>query len=63
MASKTNAVRLVQQAGFTCEEKFYDYEDPVKTIHTQADGMVSYKALLFIPGHAPFDYFTKDFED
>ena len=44
------------------KEKFYDYEDPVKTIHTSADGAVSYKALLFIPGHAPFDYFTKDYE-
>jgi len=44
------------------KEKFYDYEDPIKTIHTSADGMVSYKALLFIPGHAPFDYFTKDYE-
>jgi len=44
------------------KEKFYDYEAPAKTIHTSADGMVSYKALLFIPSHAPFDYFTKDFE-
>lgn len=44
------------------KEKFYDYENPVKTIHTSADGMVSYKALLFIPGHAPFDYFTKEYE-
>ncbi|MBE7039431.1 MAG: molecular chaperone HtpG [Ruminococcaceae bacterium] len=43
-------------------EKFYDYQDPVKTIHTSADGMVSYKALLFIPSHAPFDYFTKEYE-
>ena len=44
------------------KEKFYDFEDPVKTIHTEADGAVSYKALLFIPAHAPFDYFTKDYE-
>lgn len=44
------------------KEKFYDYEDPAKTIHTSADGMVSYKALLFIPSHAPFDYFTKEYE-
>lgn len=44
------------------KEKFYDYEDPIKTIHTSADGMVSYKALLFVPGHAPFDYFTKEYE-
>lgn len=44
------------------KEKFYDFEGPVKTIHTEADGVVSYKALLFIPAHAPFDYFTKDYE-
>ncbi len=44
------------------KEKFYDYEDPVKTIHTSADGAVSYRALLFIPAHAPFDYFTKEYE-
>ena len=44
------------------KEKFYDLQDPVKTIHTSADGMVSYKALLFIPAHAPFDYFTKEYE-
>jgi len=43
-------------------EKFYDFQEPVKTIHTSADGMVSYKALLFIPSHAPFDYFTKEYE-
>jgi len=27
MSSKTNAVRLVQQAGFSCKEKFYDYDE------------------------------------
>ena len=37
-------------------------ENPLKTIHTSADGMLSYTALLFIPSHAPFDYFTKDYK-
>lgn len=44
------------------KEKFFDYENPLKTIHTSADGMLSYTALLFIPAHAPFDYFTKDYK-
>ena len=44
------------------KEQFFDYENPLKTIHTSADGMLSYTALLFIPSHAPFDYFTKDYK-
>ncbi len=44
------------------KEKFYDYEDPLLTIHTSADGVTSYKALLYIPAHAPFDYYTKEYE-
>ena len=44
------------------QEKYYDYADPVKVIHTDVEGVVSYTALLFIPGKAPFNYYTKDFE-
>lgn len=44
------------------KEKFMDYENPFKTIHTSADGMLSYNALLFIPSHPPFDYYTKDYK-
>ena len=44
------------------KEKFYDYSDPAKVIHTDVEGIVSYTALLFIPGKAPFNYYTKDFE-
>ncbi len=43
-------------------EKFYDYEAPLRTVHTNAEGMVSYNALLFVPGRAPYDYYTKNFE-
>lgn len=43
-------------------DKYYDYETPIKVIHTSAEGMVSYKALLFIPSHTPMDYYTKDYE-
>lgn len=43
-------------------DKFYDYETPAKVIHTSADGIVSYTALMFIPKHPPFDYYTKEYE-
>ena len=43
-------------------EKFYDYNKPLRTIHVSAEGQVSYKALMFIPGKAPYDFYTKDFK-
>ncbi len=43
-------------------ETFFDFEDPAAVIHTSADGITSYKALLFLPKKAPYDYYTKDFE-
>ncbi len=42
--------------------KFGDYQEPAKIIRTSVEGVSSYTALLFVPGHAPFDYYTKDFE-
>lgn len=42
--------------------KYYDFEAPLKYIHTSTEGAVTYNALLFIPAHAPYDYYTKDFE-
>lgn len=44
------------------KEKYYDFEKPLKTIHTAVEGQFSYNALLFIPSHAPFDYYTKEYE-
>ena len=44
------------------KEKFFDFVDPLRTLHTSADGMVSYNALLYIPKRPPFDYYTKDFK-
>ncbi|MBQ2897882.1 MAG: molecular chaperone HtpG [Clostridia bacterium] len=44
------------------KSRFHDFEAPIKTIRTSADGLASYTALLFIPKRAPFDYYTKDFE-
>ena len=43
-------------------DKFYDFTKPARTIHVSAEGTVSYKALLFIPGKAPYDFYTKDFK-
>ncbi len=43
-------------------EKFYDYEEPLKVIHSKTEGNATYNALMFIPKHAPFDYYTKDYE-
>ncbi len=43
-------------------EKFGDWEEPLAVIHTAAEGQMEYKALLFIPAHAPYDYYTKDYE-
>ncbi len=43
-------------------DRFYDYEKPVKVIKSKVEGLVSYDALLFIPSHAPMDYYTKEFE-
>ena len=43
-------------------DKFHDYQDPQRVISVSAEGAVTYKALLFIPGATPFDYYTKDFQ-
>ncbi|MDD5954517.1 MAG: molecular chaperone HtpG [Firmicutes bacterium] len=43
-------------------EKFFDYNTPLRTIHTSAEGAVSFKALLYIPGKAPYDFWSKDYK-
>ena len=43
-------------------EKFFDYNKPLRVIHSSAEGTVSFKALLYIPGKAPFDFYSKDFK-
>lgn len=42
--------------------KFNDYDKPLKVISSSVEGMCSYQALLFIPSHAPYDYYTQDYE-
>jgi len=44
------------------KNKFNDYADPLRVIRTSVEGVSSYTALLFIPSHVPYDYYTKDFE-
>ncbi|MBE7026099.1 MAG: molecular chaperone HtpG [Ruminococcaceae bacterium] len=44
------------------KERFFDFEDPIKTIHTSAEGLISYNALMYIPSHAPYDYYTKEYK-
>ena len=44
------------------EERFYDYEAPLKYIHTSVEGLVTYNALLYIPSHAPYDFYTKEYK-
>ena len=43
-------------------EKFFDYNKPLRRIHISAEGTVSFKALLYIPGKAPFDFYSRDFQ-
>ena len=43
-------------------EKFFDFNKPATVIHTSAEGTVSYKALLYVPSKAPYDFYTKDFK-
>ena len=44
------------------KEKFGDWEDPLAVIHTSAEGMVEYKALLYLPARAPFDFYTREYQ-
>ncbi len=44
------------------QDKFSDYEPPLATVSVDAEGTVSYKALLFIPGRTPYDFYTREYE-
>lgn len=44
------------------KDKFYDFEAPAHVIYTRTEGQATYSALLFIPAHAPFDYYSKGYE-
>ena len=44
------------------KDNFYDYNDPAKVIRSTTEGAATYTALLFIPGKAPFNYYSKEYE-
>ena len=44
------------------KEKFFDFEDPLRVIHSSTEGAATYNALLFIPARAPYNYYTRDYE-
>ena len=50
-----------EYAGFY-RDKFFDFEEPARVIHTKSEGTATFDALLFIPKKAPYDYYTKEFE-
>ena len=43
-------------------DKFYDYEKPMKVINSKVEGQCSYNSVLFIQSHAPYDFYTKEYE-
>ena len=43
-------------------DKFYDFEAPAKVITQKSEGTATYTALMFIPQHAPYNYYTKEYE-
>ncbi len=43
-------------------ERFFDYNKPAAVIHTSAEGSVSFKALLYIPSKAPYDFYSREFK-
>lgn len=43
-------------------DKFNDYDKPLKVITSNVEGVTTYKSLMFIPSHAPYDYYTKEYE-
>ncbi len=44
------------------KDKFYDYTDPMRHLHVKAEGTATYNALLYIPGKAPYDFYTREYE-
>ncbi len=57
---KQNEVKEEEYHDFYTD-KFYDYEKPLKVIRSEVEGLTSYQTLLFIPSHAPYNYYTKEY--
>ena len=51
-----------EEFNYFYSDKFYDYQKPMKTIHFSVEGLCSYKSILFIPSHTPYDFYTKEYK-
>ncbi len=43
-------------------DKFFDYDKPLSHLHIKAEGLLEYNSLIYIPSHASYDYYTKEYE-
>ena len=43
-------------------DKFYDYQPPMKVMHFSIEGLTSYKSILYVPSHTPYDFYTKEYK-
>lgn len=59
---KSKAEQTVEELNRFYKDSFFDFEDPLFTIKVATEGVVSYKALLYIPAKTPYDYYTKEYE-
>ena len=59
---KSKAEQTEEELNRYYKDSFFDFEDPLFTVSVSAEGVVSYKALLYIPAKTPYDYFTKEYE-
>lgn len=60
---KKNASDVTEEEYATFyRDKFFDYEAPLKVIRQKTEGISSFESLLFIPSHAPYNYYTRDYE-
>ena len=44
------------------QNKFGDYEKPALRINASVEGAVTYKALLYVPSRAPYDFYSKEYK-
>ena len=60
---KKNKSKIKEEEYFNFyQDKFLDYTKSLKVIHTKAEGLISYDALMFIPQNPPYDFYTKDYK-
>ncbi len=59
---KSKSEQTEEETNRFYKDSFFDFEDPLFTISVSAEGVVSYKALLYIPAKTPYDYYTKEYE-